>query len=297
MMEHMAFDTFMKESKALVEKELVRYANDLQCPAVLREAMAYSLEAGGKRLRPLLLFATLQAFGKEKELGLGAACALEMIHTYSLIHDDLPCMDDDDLRRGKPTNHKVFGEAMAVLAGDGLLTYAFEVIAARSVEVSAETKLRLVLELAKAAGPEGMVAGQVADMEAEGKQLTLEELERIHTHKTGRLLEYAILAGALLAGATVEEQEKLLLFAKQVGLAFQIRDDILDVEGTEEEIGKPIGSDADNKKSTYTTLFTVEEAKRVLDETITSAKEAVISLQLQDEYLLAVCDVIARRNH
>lgn len=297
MMQHITFGTFMEESKALVEKELVRYANDLQCPAVLREAMTYSLEAGGKRLRPLLLFATLQAFGKEKELGLGAACALEMIHTYSLIHDDLPCMDDDDLRRGKPTNHKVFGEAMAVLAGDGLLTYAFEVIAAGSVEASAETKLRLVLELAKAAGPEGMVAGQVADMEAEGKQLTLEELEHVHTHKTGRLLEYAVLAGALLAGATVEEQEKLLLFAKQVGLAFQIRDDILDVEGTEEEIGKPIGSDASNKKSTYTTLFTVEEAKRVLDETITSAKEAVTSLQLQDKYLLAVCDVIAKRNH
>ncbi len=125
-----AFDTFLKESKTFVEEKLVSYANELQCPNVLREAMAYSLEAGGKRLRPLLLFATLQAFGKEKNLGVGATCALEMIHTYSLVHDDLPCMDDDDLRRGKPTNHKVFGEAMAVLAGDGLLTYAFQVIMA-----------------------------------------------------------------------------------------------------------------------------------------------------------------------
>ena len=127
-MTHVAFDAFMRESKALVEENLVRYANDLQCPDVIREAMMYSLEAGGKRLRPLLLFATLQAFGKDRELGIGTACALEMIHTYSLIHDDLPCMDDDDLRRGKPTNHKVFGEAMAVLAGDGLLTYAFQVV-------------------------------------------------------------------------------------------------------------------------------------------------------------------------
>ncbi|WP_369903481.1 polyprenyl synthetase family protein [Bacillus manliponensis] len=296
-MQREAFHTFINESKVLIEKELVRYANDLQCPAVLREAMAYSLEAGGKRLRPLLLFATLHAFGKQKKLGLEAACALEMIHTYSLIHDDLPCMDDDDLRRGKPTNHKVFGEAMAVLAGDGLLTYAFELIAKGPENVSAETKLRLVLELAKAAGPEGMVGGQVADMEAEGKQLKLEELEYIHKHKTGRLLEYAVLAGALLSGATVVQQEKLLLFAKQVGLAFQIRDDILDVEGTEEEIGKPIGSDASNEKSTYTTLFTVDEAKRVLDETITNAKEAVRSLKLQDDYLLAVCDLIAKRNH
>lgn len=297
-MTHVAFDAFMRESKALVEENLVRYANDLQCPDVIREAMMYSLEAGGKRLRPLLLFATLQAFGKDRELGIGTACALEMIHTYSLIHDDLPCMDDDDLRRGKPTNHKVFGEAMAVLAGDGLLTYAFQVVTEQDhKEITSETKLRIALELAKAAGPEGMVGGQVADMEAEGKQLTLHELEYIHKHKTGRLLEFAVLAGALLSGATAEQQEKLLAFAKYVGLAFQIRDDILDVEGTEEEIGKPVGSDMTNEKSTYTTLFTVEEAKRILEETIIKAKDAISSLQLQDEYLLVICDLIAKRNH
>ncbi|MDP7977109.1 polyprenyl synthetase family protein [Bacillus sp. WLY-B-L8] len=297
-MTHLTFDAFMKESKALVEENLVRYANALQCPRVLREAMMYSLEAGGKRLRPLLLFATLQAFGKDRELGIGTACALEMIHTYSLIHDDLPCMDDDDLRRGKPTNHKVFGEAMAVLAGDGLLTYAFQVVTEQdNKEITSETKLRIALELAKAAGPEGMVGGQVADMEAEGKQLNLRELEYIHKNKTGRLLEFAVLAGALLSGATAMQQEKLLAFAKYVGLAFQIRDDILDVEGIEEEIGKPVGSDMTNEKSTYTTLFTVEEAKQILEETITKAKEAISSLQLQDEYLLVICDLIAKRNH
>lgn len=293
-----AFDTFLKESKTFVEEKLVSYANELQCPNVLREAMAYSLEAGGKRLRPLLLFATLQAFGKERNLGVGAACALEMIHTYSLVHDDLPCMDDDDLRRGKPTNHKVFGEAMAVLAGDGLLTYAFQVIMAyKQKEISAEKKVRLVLELAKAAGPEGMVGGQVADMEAEGKRLTIDELEYIHKHKTGKLLEFAVLAGAILSDATEEQEEKLLTFAKYIGLAFQIRDDILDVEGTEEEIGKPIGSDLSNEKSTYTTLFTVDRAKDILEETIAEAKGAISSLQLQDEYLLSICDLIAKRNN
>ncbi|PGB03957.1 (2E,6E)-farnesyl diphosphate synthase [Bacillus toyonensis] len=293
-----AFDTFLKESKTFVEEKLVSYANELQCPNVLREAMAYSLEAGGKRLRPLLLFATLQAFGKERNLGVGAACALEMIHTYSLVHDDLPCMDDDDLRRGKPTNHKVFGEAMAVLAGDGLLTYAFQIVMAyEQKEISAEKKVRLVLELAKAAGPEGMVGGQVADMEAEGKQLTIDELEYIHKHKTGKLLEFAVLAGAILSNATKEQEEKLLEFAKYIGLAFQIRDDILDVEGTEEEIGKPIGSDVSNEKSTYTTLFTIDRAKNILEETIAKAKDAISSLQLQDEYLLAICDLIAKRNN
>ncbi|MDH4420367.1 MULTISPECIES: (2E,6E)-farnesyl diphosphate synthase [Bacillus] len=293
-----AFDTFLKESKTFVEEKLVSYANELQCPNVLREAMAYSLEAGGKRLRPLLLFATLQAFGKERNLGVGAACALEMIHTYSLVHDDLPCMDDDDLRRGKPTNHKVFGEAMAVLAGDGLLTYAFQVIMAyEQNEISAEKKVRLVLELAKAAGPEGMVGGQVADMEAEGKQLTIDELEYIHKHKTGKLLEFAVLAGAILADATEEQEKNLLTFAKYIGLAFQIRDDILDVEGTEEEIGKPIGSDVSNEKSTYTTLFTVDRAKDILEETIAKAKDAISSLQLQDEYLVSICDLIAKRNN
>ncbi|MDA1878042.1 (2E,6E)-farnesyl diphosphate synthase [Bacillus cereus group sp. BY10-2LC] len=293
-----AFDTFLKESKTFVEEKLVSYANELQCPNVLREAMAYSLEAGGKRLRPLLLFATLQAFGKEKNLGVGAACALEMIHTYSLVHDDLPCMDDDDLRRGKPTNHKVFGEAMAVLAGDGLLTYAFQVIMAyEQKEISAEKKVRLVLELAKAAGPEGMVGGQVADMDAEGKRLTIDELEYIHKHKTGKLLEFAVLAGSILSNATEEQEEKLLEFAKYIGLAFQIRDDILDVEGTEEEIGKPIGSDVSNEKSTYTTLFTVDRAKDILEETIAKAKDAIGSLHLQDEYLLSICDLIAKRNN
>lgn len=291
-------ESYLKEYKNLVEELLPTQIEALQMPSLLKESMLYSLTAGGKRIRPILLLATLEAFGKDKSLGYEAACAVEMIHTYSLIHDDLPSMDDDDLRRGKPTNHKVFGEAMAVLAGDGLLTYAFQVIMAyEQKEISAEKKVRLVLELAKAAGPEGMVGGQVADMEAEGKRLTIDELEYIHKHKTGKLLEFAVLAGAILSDATEEQEEKLLTFAKYIGLAFQIRDDILDVEGTEEEIGKPIGSDLSNEKSTYTTLFTVDRAKDILEETIAEAKGAISSLQLQDEYLLSICDLIAKRNN
>ncbi|WP_028399139.1 polyprenyl synthetase family protein [Ectobacillus panaciterrae] len=292
------FNAFAKESKAFIDERTVAYVSRLEAPSVLKDAMIYSLEAGGKRIRPLLLFATLHAFGKKKELGAPAACALEMIHTYSLIHDDLPCMDDDDLRRGKPTNHKVFGEAMAVLAGDGLLTYAFQVIASNDhPDVTPAMNLRLIAELAKAAGPEGMVAGQVADMEAEGKMLTLGQLEYVHKNKTGRLLEFSVLAGAILANASHEQIEKLLIFAQNLGLAFQIRDDILDVEGTEEEIGKPVGSDAENKKSTYTTLFTMEEAKQILQETAAKAKDAAASLGLADEYLLEICDVVATRNN
>nr|WP_247739170.1 farnesyl diphosphate synthase [Bacillus sp. 165] len=282
----------------MVDEKVLEYTARLECPSVIREAMMYSLEAGGKRIRPMLLFATLHAFRKTKDIGLPIACALEMIHTYSLIHDDLPSMDNDDLRRGKPTNHKVFGEAMAILAGDGLLTYAFQIIAeARHESVTDSMKLRLVRELAKAAGPEGMVAGQVADMEAEGKKLSLAELEYIHKNKTGRLLEYSVLAGAILANATEEQLCALMQFAAYLGLAFQIQDDILDIEGTEELIGKPVGSDIQNEKSTYTTLFTAQEAKGILNETIQKAQQAIIPLGLQNEYLLAICDLVAKRNH
>src|SRR5690606_34904619 len=176
------------------------YISKLSAPKVIKDAMNYSLEAGGKRIRPLLLLGTLRSFGKDESIGLGAACAIEMIHTYSLIHDDLPSMDDDDLRRGKPTNHKVFGEAIAILAGDGLLTYSFQVITEFMGDtITPEKKLKLVTELAKAAGAEGMVGGQVADMEGEGAALTLDELEYIHRHKTGKLLAYSVIAGAILA--------------------------------------------------------------------------------------------------
>ncbi|WP_024122009.1 polyprenyl synthetase family protein, partial [Bacillus halotolerans] len=177
--------SFLAERKKTVEKQLFVYTENLNIPDSLKKSMLYSLEAGGKRLRPLIVLAVLNAYGKSEKDGIPVGCAVEMIHTYSLIHDDLPCMDDDDLRRGKPTNHKVFGEATAVLAGDGLLTESFKLITSHvSDEVSAEKRLRLVNELISAAGTEGMVGGQIADMEAENRQVTLEELESIHERKT-----------------------------------------------------------------------------------------------------------------
>lgn len=291
-------DSFSKEYKQRVEGELRTLVNRLDAPPVIKEAMLYSLEAGGKRIRPLLLFATLEAFGVEPIKGLYAASAIEMIHTYSLIHDDLPAMDDDDLRRGKPTNHKVFGEAIAVLAGDALLTYAFEVLGKTPDEyVSPEIKVKLVIEMAKAAGTEGMVGGQVADMLGEEQDLTLEELEYIHVHKTGRILAYCVLAGAIISRASDAEVSNLARFAHHLGLAFQIRDDILDLEGNEELIGKPVGSDAENHKSTYPQLLSMAGAKKALELHIREAKEYLMKTNLNTNILLEITDLVASRDH
>lgn len=297
-METKLLNSFSKEYKQLLETELRLLVNHLDAPPVIKEAMKYSLEAGGKRIRPLLLFATMAAFGVEPKRGLYAAAAIEMIHTYSLIHDDLPSMDDDDLRRGKPTNHKVFGEAIAVLAGDALLTYSFEVIGKIPNEfASSETKLQLVIEMAKAAGTEGMVGGQVADMKGEEKYLTLDELEYIHVHKTGRMIEFSVHAGALMSGANEFEIENLLAFAHHLGLAFQIRDDILDIEGNEELIGKPVGSDAVNHKSTYPLLLSLAGAKEVLQSHIQKAKYFISRTNLNTPILIEITDLIAFRDH
>ncbi|MBK5442495.1 MULTISPECIES: polyprenyl synthetase family protein [unclassified Peribacillus] len=293
-----SFETFSKEYKAVIEREIVEYVNKLEAPAVVKEAMTYSLEAGGKRIRPLLVFAVLEAFGKNLKTGIPAAAAIEMIHTYSLIHDDLPAMDDDDLRRGKPTNHKVFGEAVAVLAGDALLTYSFQLVTDMiDPEVTAEMKLNLVSEIAKSAGAEGMVGGQVADMEGESKQLTLKELEYIHEHKTGKLLTASIISGAILAGANNEQHQHLRDFAYHLGLAFQIRDDILDIEGSVELIGKPVGSDEGNHKSTYPSLLTLDGAKEKLDYHIKLAHNALGKTNLQTSLLNELTNLIATRDH
>lgn len=288
---------FLVEHKQVIEAFMEREVESLVAPSVLKEAMAYSLNAGGKRIRPALLYATLHGFGKESQLGTPIAAALEMIHTYSLIHDDLPCMDDDDLRRGKPTNHIVFGQANAVLAGDALLTHAFSVIMKAKETVPSDILLRIVAELADAAGPQGMIAGQVLDMEGEGKALTIEQLEQIHKNKTGRLLVFPIVAGALLSEATEEQIEQLREFGYLIGLAFQIQDDILDVEGNESELGKPVGSDEENKKSTYTTLYTLEEAKAILQAVIEEAKEKLKLVGMDTYYLFELCDLIKTRKN
>lgn len=297
-MEHSLLASFSDTYKNLLENQLRDNINRMQAPEVIKEAMHYSLKAGGKRIRPLLLFATLDAFKERPEKGLLTACAIEMIHTYSLIHDDLPSMDNDDLRRGRPTNHKVFGEAFAILAGDALLTYSFQLIAETTeADVDANQKLELIRELAIAAGAEGMVGGQVADMEGEDKSLTLEELKYIHYHKTGKLLAYSAVAGAILAGASKETVEKFRAFAHHLGLAFQIRDDILDIEGSEEKIGKRVGSDAYNHKSTYPALLSMDGAKKALEEEINQALSILKTMDLKTNLLEELTDLVATRDH
>lgn len=288
----------MKDRKKLVEDALFSYMKSVEAPEVLLESMNYSLKAGGKRLRPLLVLATLKSFGKPEELGIPVACAVEMIHTYSLVHDDLPSMDDDDFRRGKPTNHKVYGEAMAILAGDALLTHSFEVMEdLLNLDVKPMKVVTLMKELAKAAGPRGMVGGQVADMEGEGAQLSLQDLEYIHRNKTGKLLGYSIVAGAILGDATEEQISKLEQFADHLGLAFQIRDDILDIEGDASKIGKPVGSDTLNEKTTYPSLLTMNGAKEKLEYHINEAKHILADIPLESDLLVQLCDLIAKRDH
>jgi geranylgeranyl diphosphate synthase type II len=290
--------SFLKETKEQVEMRLPHHLERLSVPEKLVQAMTYSLKAGGKRIRPALLLATIQSFEKPIESGLDVACAIEMIHTYSLIHDDLPAMDDDDIRRGKPTNHKIFGEALAILAGDALLTYSFELVAQmKNQDVTAEQKLLLIQEIAKAAGPEGMVGGQVADMEGENKSLTLEELIYIHHHKTGDLLTASIVTGAIIAGAAEDDIANLRMFAKELGLMFQIKDDILDVEGDPETIGKPIGSDDGNNKSTYPNLLGLDGAKKMLNEHMTQAKEYLYRVNMNHQLLLTLTNYVAERDH
>lgn len=289
-------ERLLRQYKEQIEQQLPTYIESLQAPETIKEAMLYSLRAGGKRIRPLLLLSTLHAFRKPIGIGMSVACALEMIHTYSLIHDDLPSMDNDDLRRGKPTNHKVFGEANAILAGDALLTYAFQVVADDKT-ISSDVKVRLISELAKAAGPEGMVGGQVADLEGEGKTISLQQLEYIHRHKTGKLLQYSVRAGAILGEATEQQLMLLTLFSDHLGLAFQIRDDILDIEGDEQKIGKKVGSDIENDKSTYPSLLTLDGAKKKLSDHMKEARKLLDEAKIDASLLHYICDIVETRDH
>lgn len=289
---------FFQICKEKIETRMQTIVDELQAPKKLKESMLYSLNAGGKRIRPVLVLATIDSFNRDIDIGIDVGCALEMIHTYSLIHDDLPAMDDDDFRRGKPTNHKVFGDAMAILAGDGLLTLSFEVIAKMSHEkVTPEMKNELIQMIARAAGPEGMVGGQVADMDGEGKKLTIEQLVYIHHHKTGDLLTFAVESGAVLSGADEHTRQTLKAFAKELGLVFQIKDDILDVEGDMHKLGKPVGSDALNEKSTYPSLLTLEGAKEKLAEHTERAKQYLADVGMENSLLQAITDYIVSRDH
>ena len=277
---HVNFKAEWKKRADLVEEGLLRELKKVPAyDETLEKAMEYSLMAGGKRLRPVLLMAAADAVGKDGVAFLTTGCAIEMIHTYSLIHDDLPAMDNDDYRRGKPTNHKVFGDGIAVLAGDALLTLAFEVML-RQEGAAPETLVTVVSEMSRAAGPYGMVGGQVLDLEGEGRRLDLAALRKIHMGKTGALFCAAIRSGAILAGAKEEELAVLTLYAERFGLAFQITDDILDVTGDEAAIGKPVGSDVRNEKATYVTLTSLEEAKKLAEDAV---DEAVAALDIFGE--------------
>lgn len=269
------FKAYCKAKLPLIDEALHKAMTvDGEIAPTIFDSMRYSLFAGGKRLRPVLLLAAAEACGAESDKFLKVACGLEMIHTYSLIHDDLPAMDNDDYRRGKLTNHKVYGEGIAVLAGDSLLTYAFEtMLSAEGIEPN--TLMRVVREIAAAAGPQGMVGGQVIDLESEGKRVDLATLQTMHRAKTGALFRAAVRAGAILAGASEEELTALTTYAEKFGLAFQITDDVLDVIGTAEAIGKPVGSDEKNHKSTYVTLHSVEIAQQMAKETVDEAVSAL----------------------
>lgn len=273
---------------------------DWDMPGVLREAMMYSLMAGGKRMRPLLAIAAAEALGGSIERALPAACAVELIHTYSLIHDDLPAMDDDDLRRGKPTNHKVFGEAMAILAGDGLLTHAFALIgrAGRTLDIPAADCLAIVEELAVCAGPKGMVGGQVADFLGEQGITSVEELHYIHTHKTGDMIVASLRCGARTAGVSPEQLQALDIYGYSIGLAFQIQDDILDLIGEESKLGKPLKSDEKQHKVTYPYLLGLEASQVKVEELTNVGKEAVLAAGFPNpSRLLELADYLMKRDH
>lgn len=282
--------------RALVEEGLLReLREDEAFDARLAESMKYSLMAGGKRLRPILLMAAADAAGGHGDDYLASACALEMIHTYSLIHDDLPAMDNDDYRRGRLTNHKVYGAGLATLAGDALLTLAFEVLL-RQKGVMPDTLVRVVREVSTAAGPEGMVGGQALDLASEGKQIDKDTLRRMHMAKTGALFRAAVRSGAILAGADDAKLAALTEYAEAFGLAFQITDDILDVTGDEAAIGKPVGSDERNQKSTYVTLTSLDEAKRLAREAVDRAHQALAPLGEKAAFLDELAEYLITRD-
>lgn len=286
-----------KARAKLVEENLRReLQNTLTIDEKIFQAMEYSLLSGGKRLRPILLMASADSISNDGEKFLPVACALEMIHTYSLIHDDLPAMDNDDYRRGKLTNHKVFGEATAILAGDGLLTLAFEVMT-RQRDVAPEVLIEVIREISTAAGIAGMVGGQSIDLQSEGKKINLMTLRKMHLGKTGALFLASIRSGAILAGAPNEKLSALTKYAENFGLAFQITDDILDVEGDEKSLGKPIGSDAKNGKSTYVTLMSLDEAKFFAEKTVETAVDALKDFGSEADFLRELVKYLIGRSN
>jgi geranylgeranyl diphosphate synthase type II len=295
----MEFKQYLSQQCAVVEQALTRYMLPEEGPLSTHiKAMRYSLFAGGKRIRPILALAAAEALHADTQHLFPVACALECIHTYSLIHDDLPAMDDDDLRRGKPTCHVVFGEAEAILAGDGLLSFAFELLSHPDAlqGISPEAQLRLINIIAKAIGPVGMVGGQSLDLGAEGQAISFEHLRLIHGYKTGALITASVQAGAIFGQGDEEQFAALSRYGVQIGLAFQIVDDLLDVEGTTENLGKTAGADAQRNKATYPAFFGVAKTKVMAREAVDKAIAALENFDAKGEPLRDLARYIYERN-
>ncbi|NEP86243.1 MAG: polyprenyl synthetase family protein [Okeania sp. SIO2C2] len=289
--------TYLAKRKALVEKALDDSITVVY-PDKIYEAMRYSLLAGGKRLRPILCLASCELSGGNIEMAMPTACALEMIHTMSLIHDDLPAMDNDDYRRGKLTNHKVYGEDIAILAGDGLLSYAFEFVATQTKNVLPQQVLQVIARLGKAVGAAGLVGGQVVDLASEGlSEVSEETLHFIHTHKTGALLEACVVCGAILANASQANLQRLSRYAQNIGLAFQIVDDILDITATTEELGKTARKDIEAQKATYPAIWGLEESRCQAQRLIENAKAELEVFGEKAMPLIALADFIVSRSN
>ncbi|WP_237396921.1 geranylgeranyl diphosphate synthase CrtE [Okeania sp. KiyG1] len=289
--------TYLAKQKALVEKALDNSITVVY-PEKIYEAMRYSLLAGGKRLRPILCLASCELSGGNIEMAMPTACALEMIHTMSLIHDDLPAMDNDDYRRGKLTNHKVYGEDIAILAGDGLLSYAFEFVATQTKNVLPQQVLQVIAHLGKAVGAAGLVGGQVVDLASEGlSEVSEETLHFIHTHKTGALLETCVVCGAILANASQTNLQRLSRYAQNIGLAFQIVDDILDITATTEELGKTARKDIEAQKATYPAIWGLEESWSQAQKLIENAKAELEVFGEKAMPLIALADFIVSRSN
>ena len=293
------FQVYLKEKTNFFETELKKELQELSYPETIAKGMEYAVLNGGKRLRPFLLFATLELLNEDINKGVKSAIALEMIHSYSLVHDDLPALDNDDYRRGKLTTHKVFGEAEGILIGDSLLTYAFYVLSQKNLELlSSEQIVDIISKTSEYAGINGMIGGQMIDIQSENKKIDLETLKYIHSHKTGKLIKLPIEIACIIANVEKDKREVLEEYADLIGLAFQVKDDILDVEGTFEDLGKPVGSDVDLHKATYPSILGMEESKKILNDTVEKAKE-IIKNKFGDEkgkVLISLADFIKERN-
>lgn len=295
----MSFKSSLKYRVDYIEKLLKEYMPEEKgYQKTIFEAMNYSLKAGGKRLRPILTLEACRIVGGNEEDAIPFAIAIEMIHTYSLIHDDLPALDNDDLRRGVPTNHKVYGDAMAILAGDGLLNYAFEIMLKSSIGKENPAKyLNAINEIAKSSGVYGMIGGQVVDIESEDKKIEMEKLDFIHLNKTAAIIVGCMRAGAIIGDATEKQLENITKYATNIGLSFQIADDILDITGDESKLGKKVGSDIDNNKSTYPSLIGLEKSKEIANDLINEAKTRISNIKGDTEFLNDLAEYIVARDY